>query len=863
MFERLADRFSGFVTTHDLLVILLVLGLTAGVGAGLPQLDMEDQTGIDDSVFTSTEVGKASEYMSANYGDDDNESTALSSVYVRPEDGNALSRERLVETLAYQRTVVEDPAVEGELVDDGAIRGPPNLVGTRLASEDATLAEKQAAIESASDAELRRAIKQSLSDPRVAGKYLPSSYELGSTEAESMRIQFTFDQAGVTQQQEPLPDQDAQQVLYETAQTDPAVFTMGEVTKSEWETAQLTDVFWLVIPPALVLVLVVLTFAYRDLVDVILGFIGVVFSVVWFFGILGWLGIPTGFASIIGPVLIVALSIDFGLHVFMRYREERDANEGVTSPMQRSTASVTVAFVLVALTAGVGFLSNLANPMQFIRAFGIVITLGVFSSVLLFVTLVPALKVRTEKMLEYIGHNRRKAALGTTGLLGRFLTVGVSAAKHGAVVVILLAVLAGAIGMVGITQIERQGFQQDFADEDAWQTELPDPVGWSAHETEYRQNLGYVEDNFQSDDARKRATVMLIRGDVTNATALERVHAGSEAAADSDVTFKQNGEAPARSPLTVMMSQAVEDDDVAATVLATAAENEAFADLVETLSDENDAFARALSDTESNANATAQGDDISAVYDAMYRADPPAAASVLERRDGEYRSMRLIIPVKQGLDVNEREEEMQHVADATEGASTLNVVPVGFATVANAGLGTIADSILTTMLIALGGVAVVLAGVFWLERSSVSLGVVTVVPIALVIGVIFGAMAALDVPLTFLTAFLVSITIGLGIDYNIHISDRFAMELEQSSEPIAALSATVKGTGGALLGSALTSAAAFATLIVHPSPVFQSFGIIVVLALLVSFAASVLVFPSLLLWWARNFHATGSTAQGT
>ena len=72
-------------------------------------------------------------------------------------------------------------------------------------------------------------------------------------------------------------------------------------------------------------ILVVLAFSCRDLVDVIVEFTGVVFSVLWMFGIFGWLQTPAGMTMIIGPVLVVGPSVDYGLHVFMRYREERKA----------------------------------------------------------------------------------------------------------------------------------------------------------------------------------------------------------------------------------------------------------------------------------------------------------------------------------------------------------------------------------------------------------------------------------------------------------------------------------------------------------------------------------------------------------
>jgi len=849
MLDEIGARVAEFVADHDLLVVLLVVVLTAGVAAGLPQLDIENQTDIDDDVFNATEVGTALNYMEQNYSTGSEETTAKSSVYVRPEDKNALSRSSLLAALDYQQTVLADPAVERELTGE-RIRGPPTLVGRQLAGHNASVAEQRAAIEAANATELERAIETALDDSDRAVEFLPRSYEPGTTTAESMRFQFEFEQTSLTQQQQPLPAADAQQTLYDATQDRPSMFTTGSVAQAEFSEAQILDVLWLILPPALLLVLVVLAFAYRDLVDVVLGFVGVSVSVLWFFGILGWLGIPAGFASIVGPVLIVALSIDFGLHVFMRHREQRGPEEAVRAPMGRSTASVLVAFLLVAVTAAVGFLANVTSPIGFIRAFGLVITLGVFASAFVFVTLVPALKIRIDETLEGFGLDRRKTALGTSGALEPFLSVGVDVARRGAPVVIAVTLAVGALGLLAFTEVERQGFQEDFATEDDWQTELPEPVGWSSHETAYRQNQNYVQANYQSDVERDQTTAVLIRGNINETSVLERVRAGEQAAAKSDAAFRQGGEVPTISVLTLIQNGTVENPIFAAQVSAVAEKNRAFDNLVGELAAEDEQFAAALADAPDPPRAV-EG-KVTELYDLLYTVAPDRTAEVIERQNNSYRSMRLLVPVRQGLDVDDQGEAMHAIADETAGDSNLSVVPVGFATVSNAGLGAIADGILETMLLAFGGIALLLAGVYQVERDSATLGAITVVPIVLVVGLVFGGMSLFGVPLTFITAFLVSITIGLGIDYNIHVSDRFVQELDRGNEPVEALYATVTGTGGALLGSALTSGAAFATLLLHPSAVFQSFGFIVVVALLLSFVVSVLVFPSLLLWWGRR-----------
>lgn len=870
MFEAIAARLAGAVTRRPHTVVVVVLLLTVGVGGGLAQLDMEDQTDIDEEIFEATEVGEALAYTQEQYGDD--EETAVSSVYIRPE-GDALSRSGLIGALEYQADVLDAAAVRTELVADEAIRGPPILVGEHLAGENATMTEMKTAIERIDEEELLATIETIFADRAVAGQYLPRGYTPGTATAESMRLFVTFEQAGYTQQQEPLPDPAAQQVLYETAQETDDVFTMGMPAQEEWDEQQIRDTFWLIVPAALLLVLGVMAVAYRDPIDVVLGFIGVCVSLVWFFGILGWLGIPAGFASIVGPILIVALSIDFGLHVFMRYREQRErfrepseqnaerdaelvplsrADESARTDgvihrsMYHSSRSVIVAFLLVAITAGVGFMANATNPIGFIRAFGVVITLGVLASVFIFITLIPALKLLVDSRLEQWGIDRHRSALGTRGLVKPVLSAGVTVARYGALLVLVVAVVGGGLGLLAYSDLDRQGFQQDFVQADDWQTALPDPIGWSAHETEYRQQLDYVQSQYQSDDERERTTTFLVRGDVTDVTALERLHVGTTLATGSEITFEQGGEVAVVSPLSLIETLTVHNEAFASLVAGAAEDDDQFAALLEEVAAENEQFGQTLETAE-----PAPDVDLTALYDALYERAPAAASDVLERTDGTYESMRLIVPVDQGVDIDERGAEMHTIADGLEGETDLDVVPVDFATVSNAGLGEIADSILWTMLLAFAGVAAILGVMYRIERDSWLLGAVTVVPICMVVGFVFGGMYLFGVSLTFITAFLVSITIGLGIDYNIHISDRFAQEFEHSGNAVPALYTTVRGTGGALLGSALTSAAAFATLLLHPSVVFQSFGAIVVLALVLSFLVSVFVLPSVLLLWAR------------
>jgi predicted RND superfamily exporter protein len=154
-------------------------------------------------------------------------------------------------------------------------------------------------------------------------------------------------------------------------------------------------------------------------------------------------------------------------------------------------------------------------------------------------------------------------------------------------------------------------------------------------------------------------------------------------------------------------------------------------------------------------------------------------------------------------------------------------------------------------------VFIFLALAYRLTGSPASLGVVTLVPVALAVTWILGSMWLLEIPFNTLTGTITSLTVGLGIAYSIHISSRYELELRRQGDVWQAMYTTVEGTGGALLGSAATTVGGFGTLAFAILPILRQFGIITGLTIVYAFLASVFVLPSLLVLWTRYFGPTG------
>ena len=128
---------------------------------------------------------------------------------------------------------------------------------------------------------------------------------------------------------------------------------------------------------------------------------------------------------------------------------------------------------------------------------------------------------------------------------------------------------------------------------------------------------------------------------------------------------------------------------------------------------------------------------------------------------------------------------------------------------------------------------------------SIKYALVTVLPIGLVVSWLYGIMYLGGYSLNLVTATIGAISIGVGIDFSIHITQRFREELRKSNYS-QALEKTLNGTGIALLGSAISSIVGFGIMGFAPMPMFASFGQITSIMIFLALISSVFVLPSLL-----------------
>jgi hypothetical protein len=198
-------------------------------------------------------------------------------------------------------------------------------------ASDASLDEQRAKLESMNETEIDETLGVLLSDDGDGGSgafaFLPSSYDPGSTEATATTIFVT--QESDTESGAPGAASDeletaqlAMQDLVESRNDPGEYLVFGSGIISDETSASQEESFQIVGPLAGVFVLIALVIAYRDPVDIVLGLAGIVAVLLWTFGFMGWADIGFNQIMIAVPVLLIGLSIDYAIHIFMRHREE-------------------------------------------------------------------------------------------------------------------------------------------------------------------------------------------------------------------------------------------------------------------------------------------------------------------------------------------------------------------------------------------------------------------------------------------------------------------------------------------------------------------------------------------------------------
>ena len=138
-----------------------------------------------------------------------------------------------------------------------------------------------------------------------------------------------------------------------------------------------------------------------------------------------------------------------------------------------------------------------------------------------------------------------------------------------------------------------------------------------------------------------------------------------------------------------------------------------------------------------------------------------------------------------------------------------------------------------------------IASLLW-GRTAFLLSCVTTIPIAVVIVWLYALIQLTGYGLNMITVSIAAISLGVGIDYVIHVIERFREEMEHSSNPSASIKAVGGASGLALVGSALSDIAGFLVIMQSSMGFFSTFGLFCAVMIGLALVASMVLAPAAL-----------------
>jgi len=149
-------------------------------------------------------------------------------------------------------------------------------------------------------------------------------------------------------------------------------------------------------PISILVFIVVLFICFRRFRGVLLPVVAVVVSIVWTMGLMSMLGIALSLMSMILPVLMVAIGNAYAMHLVTEYFEHSRAGGNKADVIKSTISKLLLPVLLTAGTTIIGFASLQFTRIQSVQEFSYLSCFGLFASLLVTLTLVPAILFRTK-----------------------------------------------------------------------------------------------------------------------------------------------------------------------------------------------------------------------------------------------------------------------------------------------------------------------------------------------------------------------------------------------------------------------------------------------------------------------------------
>jgi len=584
---------------------------------------------------------------------------------------------------------------------------------------------------------------------------------------------------------------------------------------------------------AVMVILAIVAIHFRSMQVNMLTMLGLGMLIVWLKGFSNLIGLKSSLTlDIIVPIAILVLGVDYAIHSVHRYREEREKGADPGSALSYGIVGVGGALVLVMLTTVVAFLSNVSSGIESVVGFGIAAAVAMFSALIIMGLFLPTLKMRWDarRLRKTTAKDKPQKRPNPTSppapegkRRGAFLGRIVCFLADWKVVVLPLVLIISVAAGFYASKLEAKLDDKEFFDSRSDFVVSLDKLDEHVGEKGGEPAFVYIKGNLSEPES-----LIAIRNMINNM--------------EDDNTIARNpsdGQPNVDAEIFDFLDAVLESDVAIAKV---------------------EASSPGISITDANEDGIPDTrEQLRAIYDYIVQYGIPLDEETLRYEPSQIKESLYHDPSGAEEDATlvwigipgTREQAVvkESRTELTDDMKALEVSNISFAGLTGPGyerdvtLDAITNSLTTSIIIAVILCFLILLIAFRSLRYSI----VTVIPVILVAAWLYAFMYLAGYHLNAVTATIAAISIGVGIDYSVHITARFRQELKKAPDKRTALERAARQSGSALFGSAASTVLGFLVIGLVPMPMFSAFGILTALMILMAFVAALLVLPSMLM----------------
>ena len=573
---------------------------------------------------------------------------------------------------------------------------------------------------------------------------------------------------------------------------------------------------------AVVVVVLLLAISFRSVKGVVFPLVGLSFALIWTYGLLNLSGARFTALEVAVAPLVLGLGIDYSIHLQRRYNTFKEQIGDSAESWLASCGKLSTPLGLAVITTVAAFLANIISPLPPLETFGIALAVGVVSAFINATVVVGALHVVIES-----SEGKVPAEPIRMPWLSKKL---VDLQRSQQALVLIVALIVSGASIIGAMGLETEFDLTDFLNDDMEIMEVREDLDSSYESAGWKVVYILMEPVDSADEIDSDFTLLnemrglhfdlannhdvVGGGSVDSSPSYEGPYKVLYDAVDNDVLFGER------------YGLVISNGDLRRGIASQFDLGGAFENLSENTSIADpftgDSWADRVEET-----VHLDGDKIKHIrievrVDASTSSETSRVVQWFEQELGgeeDTGKMRSVLSASANIYVTGDLVALQNVLDGLN-SSQLSSTAISF--------------IVSFVVLLL------------LTRRPVPAFVV-LTPVVLATLWVVGSMVVLSLKWNVLTVMVTALSLGIGIDYVIHMWRRFESEREKHDDVWKALEETISTTGVALVLSAGTTALGFLVLLFSPMPVVQQFGLVTALTVTYSLVLSIIVLPVLLL----------------